>query len=194
MQGGGGGGSRRGPCIAMLAAPPASTAPPAPLHTSPRAPWVLPQFCLFFAQSGLVLWRKRHKRSYDLVTLLGLWLIPPIICLHVGYWRFITVSAGTLEFSVASAVQYGPCPARSAGSALQARHPACLAAYSALPCPRCPCTQVWTLYSAVTLYYLWACSFKKLDKTLPKQVRQRQGGVRCGQCYGGGVLVCACSI
>lgn len=31
--------------------------------------------------------------------------------------------------------------------------------------------QVWLLYSAITLYYLWACTFKKLDKTLPKQVR-----------------------
>lgn len=189
MQGGGGGGSRRRVlhCDADRPAPPHAL-----LRTSPRAPCARPQFCLFFAQSGLVLWRKRHKRSYDLVTLLGLWLIPPIICLHVGYWRFITVSTGRLALSVASAVQYGP--ARSAGSALQTLHPACLAAYSALPCPRCPCTQVWALYSAVTLYYLWACSFKKLDKTLPKQVRQRQGGVRCGQCYGGGVLVCACSI
>ena len=50
-----------------------------------------PQFCLFFAQSGLVLWRKRHQRSYELVTLLGLWLVPPIICFHVGYWRFLAV-------------------------------------------------------------------------------------------------------
>lgn len=76
-------------------------------------------FCLFFAQSGLVLWRKKHRRSYELVTLLGLWLIPPVICLHLGFWRFIAV---------------------------------------------------WVLYSSVTLYYLYACSFKKLDKTLPKKV------------------------
>ncbi|GAB4824246.1 hypothetical protein N2152v2_011292 [Parachlorella kessleri] len=54
-----------------------------------------------------------------LVTLLGLWLIPPVICLHLGFWRFIAV---------------------------------------------------WVLYSSVTLYYLYACSFKKLDKTLPKKV------------------------
>ena len=32
------------------------------------------------------------------------------------------------------------------------------------------CLQVWVLYSSVTLYYLYACSFRKLDKTLPKQV------------------------
>lgn len=30
--------------------------------------------------------------------------------------------------------------------------------------------QVWLGYSSVTLYYLWACSFKRLDKSLPKQI------------------------
>ena len=48
-------------------------------------------FTIIFAQSALVAWRKRHKRSYELVTLIGLWLIPPIISIISGFWRFILV-------------------------------------------------------------------------------------------------------
>ena len=48
---------------------------------------------MIFAQSALVSWRKRHRRSYDLATLVGLWLIPPVICLYLGLWRFLTVRA-----------------------------------------------------------------------------------------------------
>ena len=51
-------------------------------------------FSMFFAQMGLFLWRKKHKRSYELVTLLGLWLIPPIMSLHLHFWRFIVVRGG----------------------------------------------------------------------------------------------------
>jgi len=39
---------------------------------------------MFFAQGALVQWRKQHKRSYDLATLVGLWLIPPIISFQLG--------------------------------------------------------------------------------------------------------------
>ncbi len=42
------------------------------------------QFVMFFAQAALVNWRKRHRRSYDLATLIGLWLIPPIISVQLG--------------------------------------------------------------------------------------------------------------
>jgi RING finger protein 121 len=42
---------------------------------------------MFGAQAGLVSWRKRHKRSYDLATLVGLWLIPPIISAQLGESR-----------------------------------------------------------------------------------------------------------
>ncbi|PRW20957.1 RING finger 121 [Chlorella sorokiniana] len=48
-------------------------------------------FVMFFAQAALVRWRKRHKRSYDLATLVGLWLIPPIISLQLACWRFVAV-------------------------------------------------------------------------------------------------------
>eukprot|EP00887_Chlorella_sp_A99_P007802 scaffold20.g7802.t1 len=46
---------------------------------------------MFGFQSALVFWHKRHKRSYDLVQLLGLFLVPAAICLHAGFWRFLAV-------------------------------------------------------------------------------------------------------
>lgn len=49
-------------------------------------------FTVIFAQSALVHWRKSHRRSYELVTLIGLWLIPPIISLFGHFWRFLAVS------------------------------------------------------------------------------------------------------
>lgn len=41
------------------------------------------------AQIALFQWRKRHYRSYSLATLLGLWIIPIIICIRSHWWRFI---------------------------------------------------------------------------------------------------------
>ncbi|KAI8467837.1 MAG: hypothetical protein J3K34DRAFT_460175 [Monoraphidium minutum] len=43
------------------------------------------------AQTGLVVWKKKHKRSYELVTLLGLWMMPAIFSLHLKFWRFLLV-------------------------------------------------------------------------------------------------------
>lgn len=40
------------------------------------------------AQVALYQWRKRHYRSYSLVTLLGLWMIPIVICVRSLWWRF----------------------------------------------------------------------------------------------------------
>lgn len=48
-------------------------------------------FVVVFAQSGLVHWRKKHKRSYELVTLIGMWIVPPIISIFGEFWRFIAV-------------------------------------------------------------------------------------------------------
>lgn len=44
---------------------------------------------LITAQFVLFEWKKRHYRSYLLVSLLGLWLIPAGMSLKSGYWRFI---------------------------------------------------------------------------------------------------------
>jgi len=49
-------------------------------------------FVVVFAQSILVHWRKTHKRSYELVTLIGMWIVPPIISIFAEFWRFIAVS------------------------------------------------------------------------------------------------------
>jgi hypothetical protein len=48
-------------------------------------------FVMIGAQSALVRWRKAHRRSYELVTLIGLWLVPPVISVQLLYWRFILV-------------------------------------------------------------------------------------------------------
>ena len=47
---------------------------------------------------------------------------------------------------------------------------------SPTPHSSCPGAQVWLGYSGVTLYYLWACTFHKLDRSLPRQVRLQRGG------------------
>lgn len=41
------------------------------------------------AQIFLTIWRKKHFRSYQIATLLGLWLIPLLISLQKGWWRFL---------------------------------------------------------------------------------------------------------
>ena len=43
------------------------------------------------AQSALVRWRKKHQRSYDLVTLIGLWMVPAAISVQLQFWRFLAV-------------------------------------------------------------------------------------------------------
>ncbi|KAL3120775.1 hypothetical protein niasHT_008067 [Heterodera trifolii] len=41
------------------------------------------------AQIILMLWKRRHFRSYQFATLVGLWLIPFMVSLKNGWWRFI---------------------------------------------------------------------------------------------------------
>jgi RING finger protein 121 len=43
------------------------------------------------AQTGLFLWKKRHRKSYELVTLIGLWLMPALFSFHLKFWRFLLV-------------------------------------------------------------------------------------------------------
>ena len=53
-------------------------------------------------QSALVWWKKRHRRSYELVSLAGLWLVPAGLALQFRFWRFAgawaAYSAATLFF------------------------------------------------------------------------------------------------
>lgn len=48
---------------------------------------------IVLAQSALVQWKKMHKRSFDSISLLGLWLAPALISLNAGYWRFLMIWA-----------------------------------------------------------------------------------------------------
>ncbi|KAL1110082.1 hypothetical protein AAG570_008160 [Ranatra chinensis] len=44
---------------------------------------------IIVAQVALVEWKRRHHRSYQLVTLAGMWIIPVVISLKNQWWRFI---------------------------------------------------------------------------------------------------------
>ncbi|KAG5864417.1 hypothetical protein JTB14_030733 [Gonioctena quinquepunctata] len=46
---------------------------------------------LIVAQFCLIEWKKRHYRSYSIVTLLGMWFVPIVLCLRSHYWRFIFI-------------------------------------------------------------------------------------------------------
>ncbi|XP_064608158.1 E3 ubiquitin ligase Rnf121-like [Liolophura sinensis] len=46
---------------------------------------------LVVAQIVLVQWKQRHFRSYQRVTLLGMWVCPVMFCLKFYWWRFIIV-------------------------------------------------------------------------------------------------------
>jgi RING finger protein 121 len=52
------------------------------------------QFALCAVQSGLVYWKKAHKRSYEAVSLAGLWLVPGALAARMRFWRFLAVWAG----------------------------------------------------------------------------------------------------
>ncbi|XP_071452861.1 E3 ubiquitin ligase Rnf121 isoform X1 [Hetaerina americana] len=44
---------------------------------------------LVVAQVVLVEWKKRHYKSYQTATLIGMWVIPLVLCLRNQWWRFI---------------------------------------------------------------------------------------------------------
>lgn len=47
--------------------------------------------CMVGLQSTIFWWKKKHKRSYELVTLMGLWLVPAYMGLQMKCYRFLTV-------------------------------------------------------------------------------------------------------
>eukprot|EP00160_Parvularia_atlantis_P017105 Unigene5746_Nuclearia_a/m.17559 Unigene5746_Nuclearia_a/g.17559 ORF Unigene5746_Nuclearia_a/g.17559 Unigene5746_Nuclearia_a/m.17559 type:complete len:309 (+) Unigene5746_Nuclearia_a:302-1228(+) len=42
-------------------------------------------------QIGMLAWKRNHPKSFQRVTLLGLWIIPVIVSLRMGFWRFVGV-------------------------------------------------------------------------------------------------------
>ncbi|CAH0775031.1 unnamed protein product [Bemisia tabaci] len=60
------------------------------------------------AQIGIVEWKRRHYRSYQLITLAGMWIIPVCLSLNSHYWRFIffwLVFSCTTAFIVRKAIE-----------------------------------------------------------------------------------------
>jgi len=61
-------------------------------HEEMHAKMVLVMFgTLFIGQIVLFIWRKKHPRSYNAATLLGMWLIPLGYSIYLSHSRFITV-------------------------------------------------------------------------------------------------------
>ncbi|KAI8893989.1 hypothetical protein BC833DRAFT_606603 [Globomyces pollinis-pini] len=46
---------------------------------------------LIVSQIAMTVWKKYHIRSYNMATLTGLWLVPMIMSLNAGYYRFIFI-------------------------------------------------------------------------------------------------------
>eukprot|EP00118_Oscarella_pearsei_P016598 m.160340 g.160340 ORF g.160340 m.160340 type:complete len:311 (+) comp38767_c1_seq1:67-999(+) len=46
---------------------------------------------MIIAQISLVAWKKTHPKSYHVVTLIGLWLIPMMFVFYLGWWRMVTI-------------------------------------------------------------------------------------------------------
>eukprot|EP01025_Chloroclados_australasicus_P000622 TRINITY_DN10264_c0_g1_i2.p1 TRINITY_DN10264_c0_g1~~TRINITY_DN10264_c0_g1_i2.p1 ORF type:complete len:360 (-),score=21.62 TRINITY_DN10264_c0_g1_i2:23-1102(-) len=42
-------------------------------------------------QLGLLFWKKYHKKSYDMVSMLGWWLFPAALAFWVGLWLFVLI-------------------------------------------------------------------------------------------------------
>ncbi|ORX51791.1 hypothetical protein BCR36DRAFT_411762 [Piromyces finnis] len=48
---------------------------------------------LFFSQFGVLAWKKYYPKSFQSVTLIGLWIVPPIIGFIFGNYLYLTVCA-----------------------------------------------------------------------------------------------------
>ncbi|CAJ0581217.1 unnamed protein product, partial [Mesorhabditis spiculigera] len=55
---------------------------------------------LVVAQIALVQWKKRHFKSYQLCTLVGMWLVPVFVCTQRGWYRFLATWLVYTIFSV----------------------------------------------------------------------------------------------
>ncbi|XP_076995862.1 RING finger protein 175 isoform X2 [Tamandua tetradactyla] len=61
-------------------------------HESMHVDMILIFLCsLVIAQVVLVQWRQRHGRSYNLVTLLQLWVVPLYFTIKLYWWRFLSM-------------------------------------------------------------------------------------------------------
>jgi RING finger protein 121/175 len=61
------------------------------------------------AQAALVVWRQRHRRSYERVTFAALWVVPAGCAVGLGFWRFVAV--WTVYSLATAAVLYAPVTA-----------------------------------------------------------------------------------
>jgi RING finger protein 121/175 len=83
--------------------------PPPPTQPPPPPPPNQKQFLMIGAQAALVVWRQRHRASYERVTFAALWVVPAGCALGLGFWRFVGV--WTLYSLATAAVLYAPVTA-----------------------------------------------------------------------------------
>jgi len=79
-------------------------------------------FCLFAfliaSQVGLFIWKKKYYRSFQNITLLGLWIIPFLFSVSAGFWRMIliwtvySIFTGYLIVKASSSPIYKEIPSR----------------------------------------------------------------------------------
>ena len=50
-----------------------------------------------FSSTALHRWQIKDKRSFELVTLMGLWLVPAVVSVHLSCWRFLLVCLKTYQ-------------------------------------------------------------------------------------------------
>lgn len=61
-------------------------------HDAMHAEMILILFgSIAIAQIVLFLWRQKHRKSYQAVTLFGLWAIPCYVCLKMFFWRMFSI-------------------------------------------------------------------------------------------------------
>nr|XP_020751431.1 RING finger protein 175-like [Odocoileus virginianus texanus] len=61
-------------------------------HESMHLEMIVVFLCaLVVAQVVLVRWRQRHGRSYNLVTLLQMWVVPLYFTIKLYWWRFLSM-------------------------------------------------------------------------------------------------------
>lgn len=54
---------------------------------------------ILVSQAGLVYWKNHYARSFFAFTLAGLWLIPPLMCAHLFYVRFVCIWAAFTAYT-----------------------------------------------------------------------------------------------
>jgi hypothetical protein len=153
------------------------------------------------AQTGLVVWKKKHKRSYELVRAHLGWLAAfvcfascprgryfllgcPLGWLHAGCMRLEALRRPT---TVLARTHPPPSTTHKVTTLGLWLMPAIFSFHLKF----WRFLFVWGCFTAVTLYLLHLCAKKKVDQRTPRKVRVRACACACEWCV---VCVCVCGV